>query len=77
MIVKHLEVIEKHFKKWYPKEGCGIIGVVKGKSKWFPCENLAEEEEDFVINPDDFNRANGPRNQIHRASIKAHVRTDD
>jgi proteasome lid subunit RPN8/RPN11 len=58
MIVKHLEVIEKHFRKWYPKEGCGIIGVVKGKSKWFPCENLAEEEEDFVINPDDFNRAN-------------------
>ena len=29
-----------------------------GEKKWFPCENLAEEEEDFVMNPDDFHIAN-------------------
>ena len=58
MILKHLEAIQQHFREWYPKEGCGVIGVVKGKSKWFPCENLAMQDEDFVINPDDFNKAN-------------------
>ena len=57
-MIKHLSEIEEHFKDCYPKEGCGIVGVVKGKSKWFPCENLAEEEEHFVMNPEDFNRIN-------------------
>ena len=41
--------IEKHFKDEYPREGCGIISVVKGKKKWFPCDNVAEDENDFVI----------------------------
>ena len=62
-MIQHLSAIEDHFRSWYPKEGCGVIGVVKGKSKWFPCENLAEEEEDFVMNPDDF----------HRVSLKSDV----
>ena len=48
MILKHLEAIQQHFREWYPKEGCGVIGVVKGKSKWFPCENLAMQDEDFI-----------------------------
>ena len=62
-MIQHLSAIEDHFRSWYPKEGCGVIGDVKGKSKWFPCENLAEEEEDFVMNPDDF----------HRVSLKSDV----
>ena len=53
-MIQHLENIEKHFEVCHPKEGCCILGVVKGKSKWFPCENLAEEDEDFILNSDDF-----------------------
>jgi len=53
-MIQHLETIERHFDECYPKEGCGVLGVVKGKSKWFPCENLAEEDEDFILNSDDF-----------------------
>jgi proteasome lid subunit RPN8/RPN11 len=57
-MIQHLSAIEDHFRSWYPKEGCGVIGVVKGKSKWFPCENLADQKEDFVMNTEDFHNAN-------------------
>ncbi len=62
-MIRHLSNIEDHFRSSYPKEGCGVIGIVKGKSKWFPCENLAMEEEDFVMSPEDF----------HNASLKSDI----
>jgi len=48
-MIQHLKEIQDHFEKWYPKEGCGVLAVVKGKMKWFPCDNVAEDENDFVI----------------------------
>lgn len=48
-MIEFLGEIEEHFSKWYPKEGCGVLGVIKGKLKWFPCDNVAPEEEDFII----------------------------
>jgi proteasome lid subunit RPN8/RPN11 len=44
-----LDQIEQHLKEWYPKEGCGVIGVVRGELKWFPCDNIAEKGTEFVI----------------------------
>ena len=44
-----LQEIEDHFKKEYPREGCGVISVVQGKQKWFPCTNIAEENDHFII----------------------------
>ena len=35
----HFEEIVEHFNAEYPREGCGVIGIVQGKSKWFPCKN--------------------------------------
>lgn len=49
-----IEEIKEHFKKEYPREGCGIIGIVKGKKKWFPCKNIAEDEENFVMDSNDW-----------------------
>ena len=49
-----LEDIKAHFDKEYPREGCGIIGIVKGKKKWFPCENVATNEADFIMSSTDF-----------------------
>lgn len=48
-----IKKIQDHFKTYYPREGCGIIGIVKGKKKWFPCDNIAEEG-DFAINPTEY-----------------------
>ena len=44
-----LDQIEQHLKEWYPEEGCGVIGVVRGELKWFPCDNIAEKGTEFVI----------------------------
>lgn len=41
--------IEEHFRKEYPREGCGVIAVVKGEKTWFPCTNIAENDKDFII----------------------------
>ena len=54
MINNHIEDIFSHFKEAYPREGCGVIGVVKGKSRWFPCGNIAEEDDDFVMDSTDY-----------------------
>ena len=47
--MKHLDEIYEHFKDNYPREGCGVLAVVKGKVEWFPCRNVAEGDNDFVI----------------------------
>jgi proteasome lid subunit RPN8/RPN11 len=49
-----IQDIENHFKKEFPKEGCGIIGITKGKKEWFPCKNIAERDIDFIICPEDY-----------------------
>lgn len=48
--------IQEHFEKEYPREGCGIIGVVKGKKRWYPCKNVAESDDDFILCSDDWFR---------------------
>tara|TARA_R110000744_G_scaffold346464_1_gene451942 strand:- start:352 stop:1047 length:696 start_codon:yes stop_codon:yes gene_type:complete len=47
--MKYLDEMQEHFKKWYPREGCGVLAVVKGEKQWFPCDNVADGEDDFVI----------------------------
>lgn len=49
-----IDEIQKHFADEYPKEACGIIGIVKGKKKYFPCTNLADKDEDFILDPKDY-----------------------
>ena len=44
-----------HAQKDSPNEACGLLAVYKGKEKYFPCRNLAEEKgEYFIIDPDDW-----------------------
>lgn len=49
-----IDEIQEHFKKEYPREGCGVIGIVKGKKKFFPCENVASDDDDFIISSSDY-----------------------
>jgi len=49
-----IKLIQNHFEKEYPKEGCGVIGIVKGKKQWFPCENLAKDTENFIMSSSEY-----------------------
>jgi len=48
--------IKEHFDKEYPKEGCGVLAVVKGKKKWFPVKNIAEVNNNFIMDSDEYIR---------------------
>ena len=53
-MLQFLDEIEEHFKQNYPREGCGLLAVVKGELQWFPCTNVAEHEDDFILDSTEY-----------------------
>lgn len=52
-----IDAAERHARAEFPKEACGLIAVVKGRRRYFPCKNLSTEGEDrFEIDPQDYAR---------------------
>ena len=50
-----MSLIMTHAKEESPKECCGLVAVVKGKRRYFPCKNLADTpDEHFVLDPVDY-----------------------
>lgn len=37
----------------YPREACGLVAVVKGKQQFYECKNIAEDRDDFILDPED------------------------
>lgn len=47
--------ILQHAKADDPKEICGLIHVVKGRRRYYPCTNIAATpDEHFIIDPEDY-----------------------
>ena len=44
-----------HARSEHPREACGLVVIIKGREKYFPCINIAAENQDmFIINPIDW-----------------------
>jgi len=44
-----------HAKEEDPKESCGLLLNIKGKQKYYPCQNLSiSNYQEFIINPEDY-----------------------
>ena len=47
-----------HVEVEFPKEACGLIVIIKGKERYIPCKNLAENVyDDFILDPKDYYKA--------------------
>ena len=45
--------IYKHLQECLPREACGIIGKKDNIVDYYPCTNIAEEEYNFIIDPEE------------------------
>lgn len=53
--IKIKNAILAHAKKESPKECCGLVAVVQGRQRYFPCKNIADTpNEHFVLDPVDY-----------------------
>lgn len=53
-----LQDIISHARTEYPRESCGLVVVVKGKERYLPCRNTADDPtRGFVIHPEDATKA--------------------
>jgi len=51
------EAIIDHAQNEFPKEACGLVVNIRGHERYMPCRNLAQNQTDFIMDPEDYARA--------------------
>jgi proteasome lid subunit RPN8/RPN11 len=44
----------QHAELSYPIECCGLIAIVKGRERYFPCGNKSGNKDNFILSPEDY-----------------------
>lgn len=43
-----------HAMREYPRESCGLVVMVGDEARYIECQNIAEDDDHFIIDPEDF-----------------------
>ena len=46
-----------HAEQENPRESCGLVCIINGKQKYFPCRNIGVGTDNFVLDPEDYDKA--------------------
>lgn len=52
--IKH--AFKNHARREFPREACGLVAIVKGRQQYYECKNIAESNNDFILDPRDYIR---------------------